>query len=160
MNEPQPVCPDPDSGNPALVDTVWYRFKGTGGNVLVNTLGSDFDTVLAVYRSTSLTPATAFCDDDPAEDDFPGETWSEVYMPTVAGADYLIQVGGCGGAGCGDSEGGLVPDRPRLGRAENSWTVERERRRLDDRHVHRQRPGAAYLPRASAMPRRCGTGSP
>jgi hypothetical protein len=100
--EPHLACNDPDSGTPALVATVWYRFKGTGGNVLINTLGSDFDTVLAVYRSTSLDPTTAFCDDD-----FPGQTWSEVYMPTVAGADYLIQVGGCGGGGCGASTGDL-----------------------------------------------------
>jgi hypothetical protein len=107
LNEPEPICPDPDSSDQAVVDTVWYRFKGTGGNVLINTLGSDFDTVLVVYRSTSLVPATAFCDDDPDQDDFPGETWSEVYMPTVAGADYLIQVGGCAAAACAPTEGEL-----------------------------------------------------
>jgi len=64
------------SGSPAFSRSVWYRIDGHGApsQVVVDTFGSDFPTVLAVYQDTSghLTPVD--CNDDFAK----GPGWPKV----------------------------------------------------------------------------------
>jgi hypothetical protein len=74
--------------------TVWYRFTATAnGTMTMNTVGSDFDTVLAVYTGPAVNSLVRVaCDDDSA-----GEQ-SQLTMPVVAGTTYHVQVGGFNGA--------------------------------------------------------------
>jgi hypothetical protein len=77
--------------------TVWYRFQfgGSGSvGVQIDTLGSSFDTVLAVYTGSavnSLSPV-ACNDDDSAE----GVLQSFLTFNAQAGVTYYVQVGGFG----------------------------------------------------------------
>ena len=59
--QPEPqvtTCPAPDDG---VGQTVWYSFTGTGGAVTIDTAGSNFDTVIAVYDDELVELA---CNDD------------------------------------------------------------------------------------------------
>ena len=99
--EPQPC-------DVVMAATIWYRIPGTGGPVTLNTVGSDVDTVLAVYDTDGASngpPAEAnriACNNDiweggNAQDD----RASEVVFDTQDGVDYLVQIGSC--SGCGGS---------------------------------------------------------
>jgi hypothetical protein len=73
--------------------TVWYAVAGTGGDVTVDTAGSDFDTVLGVYTSDGTGFAQVACVDDVYGD----ETFSlqaSVTFATEAGVTYFVQAGG------------------------------------------------------------------
>lgn len=70
--------------------SVWYRYKATKSQTLTfDTLGSSFDTVLAVYRGTigSLKQVAA-------NDDANGEQGSEVRIKVKKGSTYFIAVDG------------------------------------------------------------------
>lgn len=91
-------------GSRFLTRTVWTRFKGTGGPIVVSTFGSNFDTVAIVWTATSEgTPGTQVaCSDDA------NASWtSHLTLDSQAGTDYLVQVGGC--ADCYDNNGNLTP---------------------------------------------------
>ena len=80
-----------------VANTVWYRFTGTGNPVTVDTAGSDFDTVLAVYTSNGVggfTPVPNGCDDDVPVQPFGRTLQAAVTIPTVAGTSYYVQIGG------------------------------------------------------------------
>ena len=80
-----------------VANTVWYRFTGTGNPVTVDTAGSDFDTVLAVYTSNGaggFTPVANGCDDDVPVQPFGRTLQAAVTIPTVAGTSYYVQIGG------------------------------------------------------------------
>ncbi|MGH2444649.1 MAG: hypothetical protein ACRDGD_01200 [Candidatus Limnocylindria bacterium] len=68
--------------------TAWWSFEGTGGQVTIDTVGSDFDTVLGVY-SASLDHLDCVDDVDSLQ--------ARITVDTVAGITYLVQVGGLGG---------------------------------------------------------------
>jgi hypothetical protein len=78
--------------------SAWIRFQPTAdGHVLVDTIGSLFDTVLAVYQDTNLVilaqnPAAALidCDDNGAPDGIR----SQLKFKTKAGVKYLAVVDG------------------------------------------------------------------
>lgn len=71
--------------------TVWYSVDGAGGEVTLDTAGSDFDTVLAVYVVTDGELAEIACGNDD-EDRFATTAWT-----TRPGVRYLVQVGGVDG---------------------------------------------------------------
>jgi hypothetical protein len=71
--------------------TVWYSVDGAGGDVTLDTAGSDFDTVLAVYVETDGELVEIACGNDD-EDRFATVTWT-----TEPGVRYLVQVGGADG---------------------------------------------------------------
>jgi hypothetical protein len=78
-------------------NTVWYKIQGTGETVTVDTAGSDFDTVAAVYTSDGSggwTPVPGACDDDVALDPIGFSLQAAVSFPTDAGTWYYIQIGG------------------------------------------------------------------
>jgi hypothetical protein len=86
IGEPLPAC-QTNAGA-----TVWYTFTPTiTGTYTIDTAGSGFDTVLALYTGSwgSLSPAG--CHDDVA---FPGNRTSRVDLVANGGTVYRIQVGG------------------------------------------------------------------
>jgi hypothetical protein len=77
--------------------TVWYQIVGTGEPVTVDTAGSDYDTVIAVYTSDGaggFTPVPGACVDDVALDPVGRTLQSAVTFDTVAGTTYYVQIGG------------------------------------------------------------------
>ena len=85
--------PMPDCGY-GVGKTVWYEYTPTtSGMVQVDTVGSDFDTVLGIWTGDSLATLTdVACDDDGAAD-----VGSMAIFPASANTRYLIQVGGYDG---------------------------------------------------------------
>jgi hypothetical protein len=74
--------------------TVWYAFTPTtAGNVTIDTFGSDYDTVLAVYTGPTVNALTRVACNDDAQG-----TQSQIVLPVVGGVTYLVQVGGFNGA--------------------------------------------------------------
>ena len=73
---------------------VWYVFTpATSGNLMVDTIGSSFDTVLGIYSGTCGTLTQIGCDDDSG-----GNYTSATTNSVLAGATYFIQAGGWNGA--------------------------------------------------------------
>lgn len=76
--------------------SVWYRWQAANsGAIALTTLGSNFDTLLAVYTGSTVgnLSSIAFNDDDPT-----GGLHSSVAFNAVAGTTYHIAVDGYGGA--------------------------------------------------------------
>ena len=71
--------------------TVWYRFvPTTTRTVVASTVGSDFDTVLAVYAGTTIDSLESIaCNDDRGVD-----ALSKVKFTMQAGLTYYFQIGG------------------------------------------------------------------
>jgi hypothetical protein len=74
--------------------TVWYRVNGTGQPITVDTGGSDFDTVVAVYAGVPDEAATVGCVDDAPLEPVGRSLQAAVTVPTTAGTTYWIQIGG------------------------------------------------------------------
>jgi hypothetical protein len=74
--------------------TVWYTVTGTGGTITVDTAGSDFDTVIAVYEGAADAGATVACVDDTPVEPLGRTLQAAVTFPTDAGTTYWIQIGG------------------------------------------------------------------
>ena len=80
-----------------ISNTVWYRFTGTGGPVTVDTAGSDYDTVVAVYTadgSGGYTPVPGGCVDDVPLAPVGRTLQAKVTIQTIAGTAYYVQIGG------------------------------------------------------------------
>jgi hypothetical protein len=78
-----------------LGHTAWWSFTGTGGDVTIDTAGSDFDTVLGVYVLQGEELVQVGCVDDVFED--PEATLqARLTVSTEADVTYLIQAGGFG----------------------------------------------------------------
>jgi hypothetical protein len=84
----EPGEPQPCAG---INRTVWYSFTpSTDVTLIADTVGSSYDTALAVYTGTSLgTLSTVACNDDGG----PG-LLSRVQFSATAGVTYHFQVGG------------------------------------------------------------------
>ncbi len=91
------VFEDPE-GDPfeiPVANTVWYKVTGTGGEVTVDTAGSDFDTVLAVYTANASGGFTSVaCVDDVPVDPIGRTLQAAATFPTTAGTTYYVQIGG------------------------------------------------------------------
>lgn len=78
--------------------TVWFSLgllSGASGLVRLDTFGSDYDTVLAVYRGASLeTLRPVACNDDAD----PGTLQSTLTFLALPGETYHVQVGAADGA--------------------------------------------------------------
>ena len=73
--------------------TVWYRIEGTGEPITVDTAGSSFDTVIAVYEGEPDGDVVACVDDTPL--DPVGRTLQgQATFATTAGTTYWVQIGG------------------------------------------------------------------
>lgn len=68
-------------------NSVWYRFTpGVNGTLLVNTIGSNYDTVLAVWRGSRGSLINVGCDDDSG-----GSLSSALTVGLNAGTTYYIE---------------------------------------------------------------------
>jgi hypothetical protein len=77
--------------------TVWYRVVGTGGPITVDTAGSDYDTVAAVYTadgSGGFDPVPGACVDDVPTDPVGRTLQAAVTWDSVLGTTYYVQIGG------------------------------------------------------------------
>jgi Ca2+-binding RTX toxin-like protein len=80
-----------DFGCEFLAASVWYSFvPSTDAIVAADTVGSDFDTVLAVWEGSALDSLTHVA----CSDDARGGRQSSVPFVAEAGVEYRIQVGG------------------------------------------------------------------
>ena len=87
--EPQPNCVF------SIVRTVWYEFTPSSSMILrADTIGSNFDTVVAAWTGTTFSGLTPVgCDNEGG----PGSQ-SDLVFQATAGTTYLFQVGGDRGA--------------------------------------------------------------
>lgn len=69
--------------------SVWYRYIPTSsGRLSVNTFGSDYDTVLAIWTGTRGNLTAVDCNDDASG------LQSELLVPVQAGTTYFIEITG------------------------------------------------------------------
>jgi hypothetical protein len=81
--DPTPSCA------PRVGQSVWFAYTPTQNAVIrVNTFGSDYDTVVAVYKGSGTPGAEVACNDDSG-----GLTQSQVSFTAFTGQPYLIMVG-------------------------------------------------------------------
>jgi hypothetical protein len=79
--------------------SVWYRWTAPGdGKVTIDTTGSDFDTLLAVYKGTSVSALSAVSGGSNNNDPAGGTLTSKVSFSVTAGTTYQIAVDGYNGA--------------------------------------------------------------
>lgn len=83
------------SGQTARKSVWWTWMAPANGRVTINTVGSVFDTLLAVYTGQSLATLALVASDDQSG----GNNTSQVVFQAVAGTTYQIAVDGSGGAG-------------------------------------------------------------
>jgi hypothetical protein len=81
------------AGNAGGSSVWWLWTAPNSGTVKISTVGSDFDTTLAVYRGNSLAGLTPVASDD----DSGGNLTSRVVFNAVAGTTYQIAVDGFNG---------------------------------------------------------------
>src|SRR5439155_1190198 len=75
--------------------SIWYRWTApSSGTATIDTIGSAFDTLLAVYTGTAVSALTRIASDD----DSGGNRTSKVTFTAVAGTTYQIAIDGYNGA--------------------------------------------------------------
>jgi hypothetical protein len=89
--------------------SVWWAWRaGASGTVTVNTSGSSFDTVLAVYTGATVTNLTPVAGNDDADG---GGSASATAFDAIAGKTYFVCVDGFAGAS-GDVHLNIVGTEP------------------------------------------------
>ena len=84
---------EPKHANKIGGQSVWWEWNAPeSGNVTIDTMGSDFDTILAVYTGNSVSNLTPVA----ANDDYGGTILSRVYFEVSEGTSYKIAVDGWG----------------------------------------------------------------
>ena len=74
--------------------TVWYTVTGTGDPITIDTAGSAYDTVIAVYAGSPGALEPVACVDDVLLDPVGRTLQAAVTFDTVAGETYYVQIGG------------------------------------------------------------------
>ncbi|MGD0384150.1 MAG: hypothetical protein ABSA77_11550 [Thermoguttaceae bacterium] len=86
---------EPNHAGNAGGKSVWWTWTApSAGSVLIDTIGSNFDTILGVYTGSSVSTLTTVASDD----DSGGNLTSLVTFNVVSGTSYQIAVDGYGGA--------------------------------------------------------------
>jgi hypothetical protein len=99
----------PSTEGPFMDHTIWYRVLGNGQTLTVSTIGSTFDTLLAVYRGETILA----CDDDWGVPEFHGSVRSMLRFRSQAGVQYHLQLGGvCYQSGCEEGLTSIDVARP------------------------------------------------
>ena len=95
------------------VATVWYRFTpSTTGHLRVDTLGSNYDTMLAVWAGTRGNLQMAACNDDL---DWPANPESSLVRTVSAGTTYYIEVAEYGSSLASEVSSDLASKSPASG---------------------------------------------
>ena len=89
---PIETCPQGEGDN--LGHTVWYTFTGTGNPVTVDTAGSGFDSLVAVYTRSGDTFTEVACEDDVEGEPVGVSLQAALTVATQAGVTYWIEAGG------------------------------------------------------------------
>lgn len=92
--EPEAPCVGEIGGEPIEIPighTAWWTFEGTGGEVTVDTAGSDFDTVVGIYVDDGTGLVGLGCVDDV------DSLQARITVATEAGVTYYVQAGGFAG---------------------------------------------------------------
>lgn len=88
---------EPSHANVTARRSVWFQWRPAGNqSVRLDTVGSAFDTILAVYTGTSVSQLTQVASNDDIS--YPGTLQSRVSFTAIAGVDYMIAVDGYNGA--------------------------------------------------------------
>ncbi len=83
---------EPNHGNNRGGKSIWFSWTPmTTQTVVINTIGSHFDTLLAVYRGQTVQTLTLVKQND---DRRPGQLQSRVQFHAIAGQRYRIAVDG------------------------------------------------------------------
>jgi hypothetical protein len=79
-----------------VIKTVWFKLVGSGSPVTLDTAGTNFDTVLAVYTKSgsSYVPVARACNDDVRLQPVGSTRQAAVRFTPAAGVTYYVQVGG------------------------------------------------------------------
>ena len=86
-DDPAVSCGAP--GDPRETRSVWYRVDSTtAGALSIDTSGSNYDTVVAVFTGSPGSLREVGCNDDAAAPGGP----SKLSIPTTAGTTYLVEV--------------------------------------------------------------------
>jgi hypothetical protein len=99
--EPEAPCLIDEEGGQFEIPfghTAWWTMAGTGGDVTVDTAGSDFDTVVGVYVLQGEELVQVGCVDDVFVEEEGGTLQARLTVATEAEVTYLIQAGGYGGS--------------------------------------------------------------
>jgi len=97
-------CATRENGEPrhngfTAAASIWYRWlPNYTGDATITTFGSTFDTVLAIYRGSTLNNLTSVAAND---DTVPSVRWSSVSLRVTNGMPQFIAVDGFGGAAGG-----------------------------------------------------------
>jgi len=87
---------EPNHDGDAGGHSVWFRWTASSATtVTFETVGSSFDTILAIYTGTSVSNLAEVASNN---DIFPGNEWSRANFTPVAGVSYWVAVDGFGGA--------------------------------------------------------------
>lgn len=87
---------EPNHGGNTGGKSVWWRWTAPqSGSLIVDTIGSNFDTLLGIYTGSAVSSLTTLVSDD----DGGGNLWSRAAVPVTAGVVYHIAVDGFGGVG-------------------------------------------------------------
>jgi hypothetical protein len=86
--------PEVEASCAPIGTTLWYTIQGTGGPITVDTAGSGFDTVAAVYTSEGSAWEEVACVDDVPVGTIGFSYQSAVTWDSVAGQTYYVQLGG------------------------------------------------------------------
>ena len=110
-------APDGNGG----IHSIWYRWTAPAtGVVTLDTVGSDFDTVLAVYTENALGALSVGFKNDDIE--FSVIRNSRLTFPVTAGLTYRIAVDGYNNVGSESGEVGPVTLNWNLGTCVGSWS--------------------------------------
>ena len=97
--EPEATCLSDEFGEIPLGHTAWWSIQGTGGDLTVDTAGSDFDTVVGVYVQEGTELVQVGCVDDVFDPETEeGSLQASLTWASDAGVTYLIQAGGFAGS--------------------------------------------------------------
>ncbi|MFM8763722.1 MAG: hypothetical protein ACKOEZ_02640, partial [Spartobacteria bacterium] len=87
---------EPAHAGQAATRSIWWKWTApANGSCTVNTIGSSFDTVLAVYTGSSVSNLSLVVSDDQSG----GSNTSKANFNTTAGTTYFLAVDGRNGAG-------------------------------------------------------------
>jgi hypothetical protein len=95
--EPEASCILDDEFDAPLGHTAWWSVVGNGREITVDTAGSDFDTVAAVYARSGGALVQIDCVDDNSDGSI-SDLQARVTWASQAGVTYLVQIGGFGGS--------------------------------------------------------------
>jgi hypothetical protein len=104
--EPTVTCPEGDFDR--MGHTLWYTIDGTDGPVTIDTAGSGFDTLLAVYVPEGENLVEVACIDDVFRDPIGATYQAALTFDTVEGVTYFVQVGGYNDLFSGTTEFGRL----------------------------------------------------